>query len=408
MGNVTIIGGGASGLTAAITAASAGARVTLIEQNDRVGKKILSTGNGRCNYTNMHQEPSCYYSEDPSFPWGIIRQFDAGETVKFFRELGIFPKNREGYLYPNSDQASSVLDVLRMECRRLHTEIRTDCRCTEIRPKKNGFRLKTTSREFSADRVVLAAGSAASAVAGSGDLGYRLARQLGHRIVPVVPALVQLRCREDFYKSISGVRVAGAVEIFADQVCIARDRGEIQLTNYGISGIPVFQVSGAAARALYHRQSVKAVLDFMPDMEWEAFLGFLKERIRIRPEKTLEEFFVGLFPKKLWDLWLRLSGLPRSQAAGTLTDGQMEALARLIRQFETNVTAANSFAQAQVCRGGVDTRDVDPRTLESRLIPGLYFAGEVLDVDGLCGGYNLQWAWSSGHVAGKEAAHAKA
>ncbi len=408
MGNVTIIGGGASGLTAAITAASAGVWVTLIEQNDRVGKKILSTGNGRCNYTNLHQEPSCYHSEDPSFPWGILRQFDAGETVKFFRELGIFPKNREGYLYPNSDQASSVLDVLRMECRRLHVEIRTDCRCTEIQPKKNGFRLKTTSGEFPADRVILAAGSAASAVAGSGDLGYRLARQLGHRIVPVVPALVQLRCREDFYKSISGVRVAGEVAILADQVCIARDRGEIQLTNYGISGIPVFQVSGAAARALYDRQSVKAVLDFMPDMEWKAFLDFLKERIRIRPEKTLEEFFVGLFPKKLWDLWLRLSGLPRNQAAGTLTDGQIEALARLIRQFETNVTAANSFAQAQVCRGGVDTRDVDPRTLESRLIPGLYFAGEMLDVDGLCGGYNLQWAWSSGHVAGKEAAHAKA
>ena len=146
----------------------------------------------------------------------------------------------------------------------------------------------------------------------------------------------------------------------------------------------------------------------MPDMEWKAFLDFLKERTRIRPEKTLEEFFVGLFPKKLWDLWLRLSGLSRSQAVGTLRDGQMEALTRLIRQFETNVTAANSFAQAQVCRGGVDTRDVDPRTLESRLIPGLYFAGEVLDVDGLCGGYNLQWAWSSGHVAGKEAAHAKA
>lgn len=408
MGNITIIGGGASGLMAAVTAAAAGAQVTVTEQNDRVGKKILSTGNGRCNYTNLHQEPSCYHSENASFPWGIIQRFDAGETVEFFKKLGIFPKSREGYLYPNSDQASSVLDVLRMECRRLHVDIRTDCKCTEIRPGKSGFRLKTMSGTLHADRVILAAGSAASSISGSGDLGYRLARQLGHRIVPVVPALVQLRCKEDFYKSISGVRVQGEVAILADNVCIARDRGEIQLTGYGISGIPVFQVSGTAAAALHHGQAVKAVLDFMPDMGREEFLSFLKERILTRPEKTPEEFLIGLFPKKLCDLWIRLGRLPRSRAVGGLADGQLEALARLIRQFETKVTAANPFAQAQVCRGGVDTRDVDPQTLESRLIPGLYFAGEVLDVDGLCGGYNLQWAWSSGHAAGKEAAHAEA
>lgn len=408
MGNITIVGGGASGLMAAVTAASAGAEVTLLEQNDRVGKKLLSTGNGRCNYTNLHQEPSCYHSENASFPWGIVRQFDAPETVAFFRELGIEPKSRDGYLYPNSDQASSVLDVLRMECRRLQVILRTGCRCTEIRPGKTGFRLKTSSGTIPAGRVVLASGSPASAIAGSDDSGYTLARSLGHRIVPVVPALVQLKCREDFYKSISGVRVQGEAAILVNGECIARDRGEIQLTGYGISGIPVFQVSGAAAAALHEGKPVKAVLDFMPELGWDAFLAFLKERIQNRPEKTLEEFFVGLFPKKLWDLWIRLSRIPRSQTVGTLQDGQLETLARLIRQFETVVAGTNPFSQAQVCRGGIDTRDVDPRTLESRLVPGLYFAGEILDVDGLCGGYNLQWAWSSGHVAGKEAAHAEA
>lgn len=406
MENVIIVGGGASGMMAAITAASAGAEVTLIEQNDRVGKKILSTGNGRCNYTNLRQEPSCYHSDEPSFPWGIIRQFDAQKTIDFFKQLGIFPKSRDGYLYPNSDQASSVLDVLRMECRRLHVETRTDCKCMEIRPEKSGFYLKTRSGMISARKVILAAGSSASAVAGSGDSGYMLARQLGHRLVPVVPALVQLRCKEDFYKGIAGVRVHGEVAVFADDICIARDQGEIQLTNYGISGIPVFQVSGEAAAALQRRQSVKVVLDFMPDLGWEPFLAFLRERVKTRPEKTLEEFFVGLFPKKLCDLWIRLSQIPRSQSVGSLKPRQLEELGLLIRQFETVVTATNSFAQAQVCRGGVDTRDVHPRTLESRRIPGLYFAGEILDVDGLCGGYNLQWAWSSGYVAGKEAAHA--
>lgn len=408
MGNVTIVGGGASGMMAAITCASAGAKVTLLEQNDRVGKKILSTGNGRCNYTNLRQEPSCYHSENPSFPWGIIQQFNEKKTIDFFQQLGIVPKSRDGYLYPNSDQASSVLDVLRMECRRLRVEIRTDCKCTEIRPVKSGFRIKTKSGTLCAGRVILAAGSAASAVAGSGDSGYLLARQLGHRLVPVVPALVQLRCKEDFYKSISGVRIQGEAAIFADDVLIARDKGELQLTNYGISGIPVFQVSGAAAAALQEGKTVKAVLDFMPELGWEPFLAFLRERVRTRPEKTLEEFFVGLFPKKLCDLWIRLSRIPRSQPVSSLEERQIKELGLLIRQFETMVTAANPFSQAQVCRGGVDTRDVHPRTLESRLIPGLYFAGEVLDVDGLCGGYNLQWAWSSGYVAGKEASHDQA
>lgn len=408
MGNITIVGGGASGLMAAATAAAAGAEVTLIEQNSRVGKKLLSTGNGRCNYTNLRQEPSCYHSENPSFPWGIVSQFGASETVAFFRELGIQPKSREGYLYPNSDQASSVLDVLRMECARLQVKVRTDCRCTDIRPGKTGFRLKTSSGMVPAGQVILASGSFASVTAESGDSGYTLAKRLGHRIVPVVPALVQLKCREDFYKSISGVRVMGEVAVYADGACIGRDRGEIQLTGYGISGIPVFQVSGAAAAALHEGKSVKAVLDFMPELEWEAFLAFLKERINTRPEKTLEEFFVGLFPKKLWDLWIRLSRIPRSQRAGDLNDGQIEKLAGLIRRFETQVTGTNPFSQAQVCRGGIDTREVDPKTLESRLVPGLYFAGEILDVDGLCGGYNLQWAWSSGHVSGKEAAHAEA
>lgn len=408
MGNVTIVGGGASGMMAAITAASAGAEVILVEQNDRVGKKILSTGNGRCNYTNLRQEPSCYHSENPSFPWGIIQQFNEKKTIDFFQQLGIVPKSRDGYLYPNSDQASSVLDVLRMECRRLHVEIRTGCKCTEIRSKKSGFHIKTKSGMISAGRVILAAGSSASAVAGSGDAGYLLARQLGHRLVPVVPALVQLRCKEDFYKSISGVRVQGEAAIFADDICIARDKGEIQLTNYGISGIPVFQVSGAAAAALQQGKTVKAVLDFMPDFGWESFLAFLKERVRMRPEKTLEEFFIGLFPRKLCDLWIRLSQIPRSQLVGSLEEQQLKKLGLLIRQFETVVTSANPFAQAQICRGGVDTRDVHPRTLESCLISGLYFAGEILDVDGLCGGYNLQWAWSSGYVAGKEASHDQA
>lgn len=406
MTDVIVVGGGASGLMAAITAASFGAEVTLVEQNDRVGRKILSTGNGRCNYTNLYQEPSCYHCENASFPWGILQQFDAGQTVDFFQQLGIHPKNRNGYLYPNSDQASSVLDVLRLECARLRVEILNERKCKEIRPEKSCFLVKTNSGKLRARKVILAAGSKASAVSGSDGFGYTLVKELGHTLIPVLPSLVQLRCRESFYKSISGVRVQGQVSILVDGECIAKDRGEIQLTNYGISGIPVFQVSGAAAEALSRKNTVMAVLDFMPDLEWEDFLQFLNTRVQTRPEKTLEEFFIGLFPKKLCDLWIRLGKFPRGQRVDSISRAQWRELAQRIKRFETIVAETNPFEQAQVCRGGVDTREVHPKTLESYLVPGLYFAGELLDVDGLCGGYNLQWAWSSGHVAGREAARA--
>lgn len=407
MQQVTVIGGGASGMTAAITAASLGAGVTLLEQNDRVGKKILSTGNGRCNYTNLHQEPSCYHSGNPEFPWGIVQQFDAGQTVDFFERLGIVPMERDGYLYPHSGQASAVLEVLRMECRRLQVEIRTGWKCEDILPQRQGFLIKSSQGRLRAGKVILAAGSKASRIAGSDGSGYELAKRLGHRITPVLPALVQLRCAESFYKGIAGTRIQGEAAVFAEERCIARDRGEIQLTDYGISGIPVFQVSGAAAQALQEKKQVRAVLNFMPSLEEAELLELLERRAQARPEKTLEEFFIGIFPKKLWELWIRQSGLSKTRSVNMLTRRQWKVFVRLIRQFETRITGTNDFAQAQVCRGGVDTREVDSRTLESRRVPGLYFAGELLDVDGLCGGYNLQWAWSSGYVAGKEAAHAQ-
>lgn len=406
MTKVAVIGGGASGLMAAVTAAQEGAEVLILEHKDRVGKKILSTGNGRCNFTNLAQEPICYHSEDLMFPWQIIQKFNAQQTIAFFLKLGIYSKNRNGYLYPQSDQASAVLDVLRMETARLGVKIQTETHCQEIVPGRKGFKIHTDQGVFSADKVILAAGSKAAPVSGSDGSGYTLAKKMGHHLIPVLPSLVQLRCKENFYKGISGVRVNGSVSIYADGECQASDTGEIQLTNYGISGIPVFQVSRYAAIGLYEKKQVEAVLNFMPDFPKEQFTAFLKNRIAARPKKTMEEFFIGLFHKKLSDLWLKLAKIDRNQKAGDCTDDEIERLAALIQNFRTKITETNSFEQAQVCRGGVDTKEVDPDTLESRYVKGLYFAGEILDVDGICGGYNLQWAWSSGYVAGKEAAGA--
>ena len=199
---------------AAITAARNGAGVCILEHKDRVGRKILATGNGRCNFTNLHQEPICYHSENVLFPWKVIEKFNAQQTIAFFLELGIYSKNRNGYLYPQSDQASAVLEVLRMEARRLGIEIHTETECREIIPNKKGFLLQTDHGSFHVQKVILAAGSKAAPSTGSDGSGYGLAKQLGHRLVPVLPSLVQLKCRENFYKSISGVRVRKRVYLY--------------------------------------------------------------------------------------------------------------------------------------------------------------------------------------------------
>ena len=406
MRTVAVIGGGASGMMAAVTAASEGARVILLEHKDRIGKKILSTGNGRCNFTNIHQEPICYHSEDPMFPWEVVERFNAQAVISFFLQLGVYSKNRNGYIYPNSDQASAVLDAFRMELDRLKVEIRTGVECREIRPGKKGFTVLTDQGPVRADRVILCAGSKAAPTTGSDGSGYDLAKKLGHRILPVLPALTALKCEEKFFKSIAGVRANGSVSIWSGGECIAKDTGEIQLTDYGISGIPVFQVSRYASKLLYEKKETDAVLDFMPDFTKEQTNAFLRARAKTRPDKSAEMFLIGLFHKKLCDLWIRLSEIPRQRKAGELTEDEIARLTSLIKEFRVRVRETNPYDKAQVCCGGVDTREVDPETLESVYVPGVYFAGEILDVDGMCGGYNLTFAWASGYVAGKAASGA--
>lgn len=402
MRTVAVIGGGASGMMAAVTAAG-GAHVILLEHKDRIGKKILSTGNGRCNFTNIHQEPICYHSEDPLFPWKVVERFNAQAVISFFLQLGVYSKNRNGYIYPNSDQASAVLDAFRMELDRLKVEIRTGIECREIRPGKKGFTILTDQEPVRADRVILCAGSKAAPTTGSDGSGYDLAKKIGHRIIPVLPALTALKCEEKFFKSIAGVRANGSVSIWSEGECIAKDTGELQVTDYGISGIPVFQVSLYASKLLYEKKETEAVLDFMPDFTKEQINAFLRARAKTRPDKSAEMFLIGLFHKKLCDLWIRLSEIPRQRKAGELTEDEIARLTGLIKEFRVRVRETNPYDKAQVCCGGVDTREVNPETLESVYVPGVYFAGEILDVDGMCGGYNLTFAWASGYVAGRAA-----
>lgn len=406
MNRIVVIGGGAAGMMAAITAAGEGADVLLLEHKDRVGKKLLSTGNGRCNFTNLVQDPLCYHSENLLFPWHIVEKFPAQQTIAFFLKLGIYSKNRNGYLYPQSDQASAVLDVLRMEMRRLGVHVETGVECREILPKKKGFTILTNRENFSASKIILATGGKAAPTSGSDGSGYTLAKQLGHSLIPVLPALVPLHCKETFYKRISGVRVQARISLLVDGECAAKDTGEVQLTAYGISGIPVFQVSRYAAIGLYEKKEVRAVLNFMPDFTEEQLRDFLKKRRESCGGKSAEEFLIGMLHKKLSDLFIQLAKIERTKSVSDLTEAEIERLVGVISHFQTEITAVGSFEQAQVCRGGVNTEEVDLDTLESKYVPGVYFAGEILDIDGMCGGYNLQFSWSSGYTAGQAAVHA--
>ena len=404
-----IIGGGAAGLMAAITAAENGAGVTILEHMPRVGKKILSTGNGKCNLTNLDMRPDSYRCGIADFPMTAIGRFSVADTVSFFRRLGVVVTDRNGYVYPASGQAQTVLDALREKTESLGVRIVTECRPETVERDGTGFCVRTSCGAFQGDFLILAAGSKAAPATGSDGSGYDLAASLGHKIVKPLPALVQLKCRGDFFRSIAGVRTEAEVSLYTAGKhgelgdLLASDRGELQLTDYGISGIPVFQVSRYASEALDRKKRVLAVLDFFPSLKDEELFSLLKEQRMYLSDRKAEGFLNGIFHKKLAALFLKAAGIRGEEMAGRLSDKKLLAAAELIKRTVVEVTAANSFDKAQVCMGGVRVKNVDPCTMESRLVPGLYFAGEILDVDGICGGYNLQWAWSSGYAAGASA-----
>lgn len=419
--DVAVTGGGASGMMAAITAARRGAKTAILEQNDRLGKKLLSTGNGKCNYTNENQDRAFFHSEQPEAVNKVLSQFPLTDTLAFFRELGVLPLKKKGGFYPNCEQASAVLDALRFETERLGVHVFTNAKVKQLEAVKEGFRINFSSGSAVSRRVILAAGSKASAISGCDGSGYGLAEQLGHRIIEPLPALVQLRCAEDFYKGLQGVRMQAKIQLFAEETAkkpgadaknpdrkqstlLAEEKGELQLTGYGVSGIPVFQVSRFASRALNQGLKVRLRIDFLPELSKEEVLAELK-RLKIRKkERKMEDLLTGMVHKKLAVVLLKCCQIKPSALCGQTEEKDIVRLARELKEFSTRIAGTNGFREAQVCCGGIDLAQIDGESLMSRKVPGLYFAGECLDVDGACGGYNLQWAWASGFVAGSHAA----
>ncbi|MCQ2493445.1 MAG: aminoacetone oxidase family FAD-binding enzyme [Lachnospiraceae bacterium] len=443
---IAVIGGGASGLTAAIAAARNGAQVTVFERNDKVGKKILVTGNGKCNISNVSLSEEFYYSEDRDFVVSAFNKFGFDETMSYFKGLGLLLTEKRGGIYPYSEQASAVLDALRFEAESLNVVVNTDCMVTCIEhTNKNDYRIdyehfirieedknKSSSKEKNKstknldvknkdvknkdiknktvvsvenkkmyfDRVIISTGGKAAPKTGSDGNGYKLVEKLGINVTKTYPALIGLRCSGDFWKSISGVRCNAQVIVAADGKVLAKDRGELQLTDYGVSGIPVFQVSRTASKALDEKRKVSVTIDFMPDISADELISECNFRLLLVSDRTKEQFFNGFFNKKLVIMFLKTLGLNPNDR---ITIEDIERVVGLVKAFKANVVADNGFDQAQVTAGGVPLHEIN-ENFESKKHKGLFLTGEILDVDGKCGGYNLQWAWTCGYIAGEAAA----
>jgi len=405
---VAIIGGGASGMLAGIVAARNGANVSIYERMNRVGKKLLATGNGRCNLTNVglnEDNLKCIHSSNEKFASNILKKFTVEETINFFEILGIAHKvENDGKVFPMSDQASSVLDVLRYELDKLGVDIICDTEIDKIKKLKEEFTLvDNNGGEYKADRVIITTGGMSSPNLGSNGSGYQLAKKLGHSIIKPFPALVQLKLKHPFLKSIKGIKFNGSASVILDGNILRREEGELLFTDYGISGPPILQLSRGAIKALENKQHPIIEIDMFPNLTYKELLDLINARLSYQYDRPLEFSFIGLLNKKLIPIILKEAKVyDINRSCCQISDKEIERIVSLLKVWRIDITGSQSWANSQVTAGGVDLKEICINTLQSQIVPGIYFAGELLDIDGDCGGFNLQWAWSSGYVAGNE------
>lgn len=393
MKDVVIIGGGASGLAAAISAARLGATVTILEKNNKCGKKLLITGNGRCNFWNENQDIVHYHSCNKNLLAEFLDNDDY--VLKFFDSLGIVYNNKGGCYYPFSNQALTVQNILVTECQRLGVEIIYNFDVFKVEKKDCFF----INDKIKAKKVIVASGSKAASKTGSDGFGYDIALGFGHKITKVLPSLVQLKGDEDFFKKWSGIRVLSEVKLYENGKFIKKEFGELQLTDYGLSGICIFNLSGIVSSGLDKNFKEVVGINFMP---WtNDALGELKKLNKESFHKNISEILEGFLNYKLVDIVLKKAGIRRDIYLSNLSKDEMERLLRSLTDFKIDVFSTNSFEKAQVCQGGVSLKEINSKTMESLKVKNLFFIGEVVDIDGDCGGYNLGWAWISGIKAGR-------
>lgn len=399
--DVIIIGGGASGLMAGITAGRNKKKVVIIEHLDKVGKKILATGNGKCNYTNLHQEEDCYRGNHPSFVKSSLKQFSALDTIEFFKSIGIYPKNKQGYLYPNSEQASAVRDCLILEAKRVGVIIQIGETLVDIKKRQDIFYVDTMKTHYEGKNLIFATGLLAGQGCGCDGSAFPYIESFGHHFIDIVPALVQLKAKQSYLPKLAGIRSQVSLTIVVDGKAFAHDQGELLFTKYGLSGIVVMQVSRFASRGLKNHKKVVVGLNFLPNMKKEEIDKELEFRMHHNPNLNYGELLIGLIPYKLAGILIQEAKLDVHKTVANRPEIR-QRLTQVITKFSVEITGTRELSDGQVCAGGIDTAEVDADTMMSKKISNLFFTGELLDIDGMCGGYNLQWAWASGYIAGQK------
>ena len=406
MKRIIIIGGGASGIAAALSAAETApeAEIMILEGLDRIGKKILATGNGHCNLGNEMIAPGCYHGQRRDRLEGFLEQMPSQMTVDFFERNGLLCASDEaGRLYPYCRQASMVLDVLLLALKRKHINLLCGCKVERIAHKKGRFSIKTEQGErFESDAVILTTGGKAAPKQGVTGIGYELAAEFGHHRTDLYPCLVPIQCRHNALRGLKGIRVQCETALYADGERIAAELGELQLTDYGVSGIPALQLSCHVGQL--RGKELNVCVDFFPEQSAQALLTLLKKRTAAYPNETLETVFLGLVHKRILYALMKEIGMePLSRKTNTVQDSELKALAEILKSWCLPVEGTLAWEQAQVTGGGILLNEVYD-TFESCYQKGLYLAGEMLDMTGICGGYNLHWAWCSGMIAGRCAA----
>lgn len=409
--DLIIVGGGASGLMAAITAKDFGIDVAIVEGNDRIGKKILVTGNGRCNITNKNiaYPYNNFHSENNKFFQETLNNFTIKDTESMFLSLGLpLTELENGKMYPKSLQASSVIDIFRMALEDRNIPLYTNCKINSINKKKN-FILSTNNNEYenlSCNKLILSCGGKSATKTGSDGSGYKLCKSLGHNIIETIPGIVQLKLHYPYLKALSGIKFDGSVSILINDEIVRTDVGEVLFTDYGISGPPIMQLSSYASKALYKNSKVTIRLDMFPYESKEDVENFFATHFSIFSYREISSALIGIINKKLISTILKDVGIKDIHLPCSNVDWKyINKLIDRFKKWDFNCIDTNGFSNAQVTVGGINTSEVNNLTLESKLVENLYFCGEILDVHGDCGGFNLQWAWSSGYLAGKSASN---
>lgn len=397
---IGIIGAGASGMAAALAAAeNVNVQVVLMERQARVGRKLAATGNGRCNLTNLHAMKGGYHGEDADFSNVALAQFDVDKTLNWFRHLGLYTvAENSGRVYPYSDQANSVVDVLRFALEKPNIQLHTGFEVTKFKRSDNGFCVESAEESIFCDKLIVACGGLAGTKLGGSMSGYKLLRNIGHKCTKLRPALVQLKSDWSGCPSLKGVRTNCRAAIFHNNNLHCESTGELQFTEFGLSGPVMFEISRDACQG---GGSWVCKLDFLPAMATDE----LKQELLRRKETSwnAEELLTGILHNRLGRVLTQSVGIKGTWKIADLSDYEIDAVCSAVKDIEVTLTEPMGMDAAQVTAGGIVTSEFDPSTMESRLVPGLYACGEVLDIDGDCGGYNLQWAWSSGYIAGHHA-----